>query len=189
LQSTAELGYLDSNRICADNRYSQLGSELICSICHNVLWKPVACATCENAFCAGCIRTWATKQHNCFRQGTCPFYCEFQEKRAPPILNSLLSKLQLYCAYAPNGCQEVLAYDALERHEQTCPAEQTPCQICGKPVSHRDGNEKHEVHQCFKEMYDRNPNQIQGQFIKLLDVVEASQRRIEALEKLVVMQK
>jgi hypothetical protein len=55
-------------------------------------------------------------------------------------------------------------------------------------VSRRDGNEKHELRQCFKEMYDRNPDQIQGQFIKLLDVVEASQRRIEALEKLVGIQ-
>jgi hypothetical protein len=34
-------------------------------------------------------------------------------------------------------------------------------------------------------MYDRNPDYVQAQFIKLLDVVEASQKRIQALEKLV----
>jgi hypothetical protein len=33
-------------------------------------------------------------------------------------------------------------------------------------------------------MYDKNPDQIQAQFMKLLDVVEASQQRIQALEKL-----
>jgi hypothetical protein len=138
--------------------------------------------TCENSFCGGCIRTWINKQTH--EQVTCPFNCVFQEKRAPPILNTFLSKLKIYCAYAPNGCREVLSYDALERHEQTCQCENTPCQICQKSVSRRDKNNKHELRQCFKEMYDRNPDHIQTQFIKLLDVVEASQRRIQALENL-----
>jgi hypothetical protein len=44
LQSTVELGYLDSSRICVDNRAQALGPELLCSICQNVLWKPLACA-------------------------------------------------------------------------------------------------------------------------------------------------
>jgi hypothetical protein len=182
LQSTVELGYLDSSRICVDNRAQALGPELLCSICQNVLWKPLACATCENSFCGGCIRTWINKQTH--KQVTCPFNCVFQEKRAPPILNTFLSKLKIYCAYAPNGCEEVLSYDALERHEQTCQCENTPCRICQKSVSRRDKNNKHELRQCFKEMYDRNPDHIQTQFIKLLDVVEASQRRIQALENL-----
>ncbi|CAF2819108.1 unnamed protein product [Rotaria sp. Silwood2] len=183
LKSTAELDYLDSARVCVDNRYTELGPELICSICQNVLWKPVACVTCENAFCGGCIRTWVNKQPKS-KQATCPFNCAFEEKRPPPILISLLSKLQIYCAYASNGCEEILSYDALEKHEQTCQYERTPCQICQTPVSRRDQNNKHELRQCFKEMYDRNPDYVQAQFIKLLDVVEASQRRIQTLEKL-----
>ncbi len=197
LKSTTELGYLEPNRICNKNPYSQVDSELLCCICQNVLWKPVACSTCENSFCAECMRTWTNKQNSfgqvtdsmfqptlSFIQVTCPFNCAFRQKRAPPILNSFLSKLQIYCAYAPNGCEEVLSYDGLEKHEQECQYELTPCQICETPVSHRDQNNKHELRQCFKEMYDRNPDNVQAQFIKLLDVVEASQQRIQALEKL-----
>ncbi len=158
-----------------------MGTELLCCICQNVLWKPVACSTCENAFCASCIRTWTNKQ-NSFGQATCPFHCRFQEKRAPPILNNLLSKLQIYCAYAPNGCQEVVLYDALEKHEETCQYERTPCRICETPVSHRDQNNKHDLRQCFRDTYDRNPDHVQAQFMKLLDIVEASQQRIQILE-------
>ncbi|CAF1168955.1 unnamed protein product [Adineta steineri] len=165
LESTTELGYLDSSRIYVDGQYSGLGSELICSICHNVLWKPV------------------DKQID--YRATCPFNCVFREKRVPPILNSLLSKLQFYCAYASNGCEHLLPYDALEKHEETCPYERIPCGICEKPISNRDPNNKHELRECFKDMHDRGPQQIQAQFMKLLDVIEASQRRIEALEKLV----
>ncbi len=177
------MGYLDSSRIRNNGRKSEVGDELICSICHNVLWKPVACSTCENAFCATCVRTWINKQTS-VGQATCPFNCRFQEKRAPPILNSFLSKLQIVCAYAPNGCRQVVSYDALEKHEETCPSERSPCQICRTLVSNRDRNNTHELRQCFKQMYDKNPDQIQAQFMKLLDVVEASQQRIQALEKL-----
>ncbi len=160
-----------------------MNPELLCCICQNVLWKPIACATCENAFCARCIRTW-TNQQPSSRQVICPFNCIFEEKRAPPILNSFLSKLRISCAYAPNGCEEIVPYDALEKHEQTCTHERTPCQICDTPVSYRNQNNKHDVRQCFKEMYDRNPDHIQAQFMKLLDILEASQKRIQALEKL-----
>jgi hypothetical protein len=97
-------------------------------------------------------------------------------------LNNLLSKLQIYCAYAPNGCQDVVLYDALEKHEETCQYERTPCQICGTPVSHRDQNNKHDLRQCFRDTYDRNPDHVQAQFMKLLDIVEASQQRIQILE-------
>ncbi|CAF1214819.1 unnamed protein product [Adineta steineri] len=187
LESTTELGYLDSSRIYVDGQYSGLGSELICSICHNVLWKPVACSTCENAFCVKCIRSWTDKQID--YRATCPFNCVFKEKRVPPILNSLLSKLQFYCAYASNGCEQLLPYDALEKHEETCSYERIPCGICEKPISNRDPNNKHELRECFKDMHDRSPQQIQAQFMKLLDVIEASQRRIEALEKLVSIPK
>ncbi|CAF4272312.1 unnamed protein product, partial [Rotaria magnacalcarata] len=183
LKSTTELGCLDSSRIYVDKRFSEASSELICSICQNVLWKPIACTTCENAFCTGCIRTWINKQQQS-KQVTCPFNCTFKEKRPPPILNSLLSKLRVYCAYASNGCEEVLSYDALEGHEQTCQYERTPCKICGTPVSNRNTSNKHEARQCFSEMYNQDPNQIQAQFMKLLDIVETSQRRIQTLEKL-----
>ena len=183
LKSTSEQGYIDESRIRKDRRYGELGVELLCCICQNVLWKPVACTTCENAFCAACIRTWTNKQTSS-KTVTCPFNCKFQEKRAPPILNNLLSKLQICCAYAPNGCRETVSYDALEKHEETCQHERTPCQVCETPVSNRDQNNKHELKQCFQQMYDRDPNQIQAQFLKLLEEVEASQQRIQVLENL-----
>ena len=187
LKSTAELGYIDQSRICNDNRYSNLSSELLCCICQNVFWKPVACATCENAFCAGCIRTWTNTQAP-WKTMMCPFYCKFQEKRAPPIINNLLSKLEIYCAYETNGCREILPCDALEKHEETCQYERTPCEICETLVSNRDRDKNHDLKQCFQQMYDRDRDHVQAQFLKLLEVVEASQKRIQALESLLGVQ-
>ena len=187
LKSTAELGFLDPSRNSPSNQFTAIESELLCTICQNILWKPVACFTCQNTFCANCIQTWISKQISC-PTVTCPFHCRFQEKRAPPILNSFLSRLQISCAYAPNGCREIIPYDALEKHEETCQYERIPCEICQTPVSNRDRDNKHDLKQCFHRMYERGPDLVQAQFMKLLEVVEASQQRIQALENLLGVQ-
>ena len=182
LKSTVQLGYLDSARVQVNKQYPDIGAELICSICANILWKPVACARCENAFCGRCIRAWINTKHG--QNKPCPFNCHFEEKRAPPVLNSFLAKLQVSCVYAPNGCRTILPYDSIEGHEQICDYEQVPCGICGMPLSSRDQSDRHEIRQCFQKMYDKGPDHIQEQFMKLLETVENNQRRIEALEAL-----
>ena len=165
-----------------DRRYRDIGGELICSICQNILWKPVACARCENAFCGECIRTWLDTNKQVGKK-TCPFHCHFQEKRPPPILNSLLSKLRIGCAYAPKGCRAILCYDALDAHEQSCSYEQTPCQICDVLVSYRDPNNRHKLRQCFETMYNRGPDYIQKQFMRLVETIEDNQQRINDNER------
>ena len=176
-----ELGYLDSARVQVDRTYTDIGAELICPICQNILWKPVTCSQCENSFCGGCIRTWLGTNTRAGNK-PCPFNCEYRERRPPPILSNLLSKLQVSCAYTPNGCQTLLPYDGIVTHEQTCTYEQVPCSICQLPVSDRDESDRHKLRQCFQTMHDKGPDHVQKQFMKLLETIEDNQRRIEALE-------
>lgn len=179
----------------------------MCSICHNVLWKPIACRTCENVFCTQCIRTWITKSEThqndqfvtvadedaskqseiegaCVNTKTCPFHCAFEEKRAPPIINNLLSKLQIYCAYRTNGCQQKLNYNSLEAHEQTCEFASVPCSVCKMLVSHRDSvNKQHDIRTCFEHIKtNQNNNPIQTQIIMLLNIIDEQNKRIKILE-------
>lgn len=179
LKSTMELGYLDPARVVG----TAAGSELLCSICHNILWKPVACVTCENIFCVGCIQTWVNTA-NSNSEITCPFHCTFKEKRAPPILNGLLSKLQIYCVYRNNGCQEKLNYDALESHEKTCEYECASCPLCQMLLSRRDlTNNKHEIRQCFAHIQEMKiDNQIQAHLMILLNIIDEQNKQIKALE-------
>ena len=177
------MGYLDPERI--NNRKGEYDSNadlLTCMICQNILWKPVSCKNCENSFCSRCIETWIEKQGN-RSQKQCPFDCSYEQKRAPPVLNNLLSKLQIICSYAPRGCRQILSYDQLDAHENSCEYERTPCSICNLLVSNRPTAEKHNIRQCFQKIHKENPDQIQEQFRMLLNIVEESQRRIEELEK------
>ena len=107
---------------------------ILCPICSNILWKPIACKTCENAFCLKCIRLWLNEKPN-----TCPFNCCFQERKPPPILMKLLSKLKLSCRHQANGCTLSISYEALEKHElQECQYRLTLCPGCLKEMFQKD---------------------------------------------------
>ncbi|CAF2064224.1 unnamed protein product, partial [Rotaria magnacalcarata] len=66
-----------SNSIAADHVQGSFDEDLVtCSICHMILWKPVACKTCENSFCSDCINQWQQKQPN-----KCPFACRYEKRK------------------------------------------------------------------------------------------------------------
>jgi hypothetical protein len=79
-------------------------NHLECSICHNVLWKPVACQSCETPFCSACIHQWLSDNPN-----QCPNQCEsYQERKCPPFIAKLLAELQISCFYESTDCQQVV---------------------------------------------------------------------------------
>jgi hypothetical protein len=76
---------------------------LECSICQDLLWKPVACQSCETPFCSTCINRWLTNNPK-----KCPNHCEtYIERKCPPFIVKLLAQLQISCSYEEQGCKEV----------------------------------------------------------------------------------
>ncbi|CAF1187036.1 unnamed protein product [Didymodactylos carnosus] len=107
---------------------SKVQDEYVCPICRSLLWKPVCCKGCKTIFCKKCIREWLL-QKDC--KNRCPMNCKkYQEESPPPILNSLLSKLELKCCYKTFGCQETILYESIERHENECDYQTKQCRGC-----------------------------------------------------------
>jgi hypothetical protein len=101
MTSTEQRG-ISSNRVNDASGINVVHLE--CSICHDVLWKPVACRSCETPFCSACINRWLTNNPN-----KCPNRCEaYIERKCPPIIVKLLAQLQISCSYQEQGCQEVV---------------------------------------------------------------------------------
>jgi len=77
---------------------------LDCSICRDLLWKPIACQACETPFCSTCIYQWLNKNPS-----KCPNRCEtYTERKCPPFVAKLLAELRIVCFYQSNGCEEVI---------------------------------------------------------------------------------
>jgi hypothetical protein len=158
---------------------------LSCPICRNILWKPIACKTCENSFCLKCIRLWLKEKPN-----SCPFKCQFQERKPPPILIKLLSKLKLNCQYQPNGCSVLIPYEALEKHElHECLFRLKQCPDCSKEMLYKD-IENHQNENCASNLltclkcntiYNRKQGHeysecLKKQIIIIQEVIDASEQ-------------
>ena len=118
---------LSTDRI-VDSASSSL-EHVLCAICHDVMWHPVACAICEHSFCEACLNKWFEKHK------VCPNQCEYQRReRVPPILLQLLSPLKITCKNKTNGCEQIVRYELLGKHEQTCDFEMNQCRGCSESL-------------------------------------------------------
>ncbi|CAF3819636.1 unnamed protein product [Rotaria sp. Silwood1] len=123
MTSTNEVG-LASDRV--RNKSPDDLEDLHCSICHNILWKSMACQTCETHFCSACIKKWLHEGRN-----QCPVGCEpFIERACSRFIVTPLARLQIACIYEPNGCREILPYEAVEKHEAECGFQPQRCPGC-----------------------------------------------------------
>ncbi|CAF0981121.1 unnamed protein product [Adineta steineri] len=124
MSSTNEIG-LETERVQCSSEIDL--SDLHCStICENILWKPVACQQCETHFCSMCITKWLGNNPN-----QCPMRCDnFIQRSCSKFIARQLAKLQIACIYQPNGCNEVILYEALEKHEMICGYQLVKCTGC-----------------------------------------------------------
>ncbi len=124
-----------SNCLTTDRLIGVYDEDFIsCPICTNIYWKPIACQTCENSFCLNCIRIWLNDKPN-----QCPFNCYFKERKSPGILLKLLSKLKLTCENQSIGCDCIIPYEALEKHQlQECLFRTIQCEDCSKEMIFKD---------------------------------------------------
>ncbi|CAF1296636.1 unnamed protein product [Didymodactylos carnosus] len=74
----------------------------------------------------------------------CPFQCQpFKQRRCPPVIADMLSKLKIECFYKQNGCPEELNYEALEQHELDCQYQLKQCRGCNQVLLRKE-IEEHE---------------------------------------------
>ncbi|CAF1072358.1 unnamed protein product [Didymodactylos carnosus] len=62
----------------------------------------------------------------------CPFGGNYEEKLCPISLYSKLTKLEIKCRFEHAGCNQILSYESLDQHEQTCDYQSTSCKGCRK---------------------------------------------------------
>ena len=95
---------------------------LKCKICFNILLNPYDCSKCGNTFCYNCIN----KLHSSDKK--CPFGCQnYNIIPSSFALQNYLNKLQFECKNKNKGCNEILPYLCVEKHDKTCPYLESSC--------------------------------------------------------------
>ena len=131
----SEVSFLLSSSRIKNDHFEQ---RLLCIICNNILWKPIACSSCYDHFCSSCIHTWITESKN-----VCP-KCKsipFKGNKAIPLVNGMLGDLRLECIYSSNGCKEDIPYDSIEIHERNCLYSSIKCKNCNECILKKDVEE------------------------------------------------
>ena len=142
------------------NRFPEpVDEEFKCSICLNVLEKPVH-GTCGHVFCRLCIMTWLVRPgHRRVRVfGTCPVDRQTLHQddliEAALPFKALLSRLRIRCDYAEYGCSQVVMVASLMDHVKVCnfnPEEMIECRNgCAKLYSRKQLVSS--KHNCIKEL-------------------------------------
>lgn len=110
--------------------HGPIDEELICSICHGVLENPVKTINCEHDFCKKCINRWLSMNSTCpvDRSNT----IRNNLKVGSRLLRVLLSRLNISCDFAAEGCKEILQLDLLKDHLKNCPYDPTTLIRCVK---------------------------------------------------------
>ena len=116
------------------NSSAQTLQRLSCSICLNILWKPVCCSSCQANFCSTCIDEWLVESKKKKNNLICTNRCFWVKKQSPPILKDLLSDLKILCTNTTLGCDAIVDYDALEAHEKDCAYTTKKCDGCKSSV-------------------------------------------------------
>jgi hypothetical protein len=106
---------IDPERVTNADRFPNLNEVLICKICYKILINATDCVKCGNTFCYDCINELKQVGKDC------PFNCEgIHIKPTSHGINSMLSLLKFSCLNKDHGCDEILSYNNVTKHDQVC---------------------------------------------------------------------
>lgn len=94
--------------------HRNLCSELICSICLEIVRNPKLCQNCQNMFCSDCLIKQLSKSK------LCPNRCFFKEQEVNLIFKKILHKIELKCMFSSIGCKDIIIYENFNKHIDNC---------------------------------------------------------------------
>ena len=158
---------------------ASVSRHLICSICQQVLERPVQ-TKCEHLFCEDELIEWLMHKQSC---PVCNAEINSEEvARAPRAIVGLLDDLVCYCDYRGRGCDWTGPSDALAAHARACARAPRDALVAALAREVRD----HE--RCRRSLADRDREvdrlrvEVERLSKALASTEEAHERELHALE-------
>ena len=102
-----------SQELVTENHKS-LSTELICSICLELVRQPKLCKQCQHMFCSDCISKQLSKSK------FCPNRCVFKQDEVNLIFKKILDKIEFKCLFHKEGCTSIQIYEKFDKHILSC---------------------------------------------------------------------
>jgi hypothetical protein len=125
------------------------------------------------------------------KPGICPLCKRYQEKNCSPMFYALLCKFKIQCENKHNGCNEVLLYESLEKHQnEQCQYQMKACRGCQKNMLKKD-LEKHEQIcgeiqiECIRCKFVDKRKRTHEQFDCIMNMLDQNNKKLKVLEKVV----
>jgi hypothetical protein len=144
LQENKILTKVDVNRIVLDENTKF--NPIQCIICKHICLDPVLIVCCANIACKDCVKLFDLKH-------PCPICYQLGLfiKPAGKIIKNILDKLELKCYFTDKGCDQIVSYSEIKKHEAYCtfnPDAMKECKSCQLFFS----VEKFSTHSCLEEL-------------------------------------
>ncbi len=114
---------IETTRVVNKEVLELMGNYLVCDLCKLICVHPMNCRTCVINFCKSCLEIKFKEKADDSWTDASSFLekclkCERTFGKLPGVIWTFYRTLQIKCKN--NGCNEVLLYDDLERHEKIC---------------------------------------------------------------------
>ena len=162
----------------------EIDDAYICPVCSGLLRKPVECHNCRRIFCKRCIDRWLKE-----KPGICPICKHYKEDKCSPVFYGMLCRVKITCKNRQNGCNDVLSYESLEKHQkEQCEYRMEACHGCQDNILRKDLNQhtqncpeiKIECKRCGL-LYQRKEEHPQMDCMKY--TIDQQHKRIRSLER------
>ncbi|UJR08004.1 hypothetical protein I4U23_012282 [Adineta vaga] len=120
--------------------------DLQCVICKKIVRNVVTCKNCGALFCSSCVLK-STDQLS----EKCVNGCEtFVQTQCHRFITEQLARLNIVCINQARGCNAIIHYDDLEKHEIECEYQLQECHGCHELQLKKDLNEHIETCQMIE---------------------------------------
>ena len=141
-----------------------------CAICTDVFCDPVT-TRCGHTYCRACITEWLSTTRQC-PECRDPIAAH-DISNVPVAFKQLVNALQVTCP--EEGCGDIMALDALDKHREKCVTEKRPCPQCHSELFKREMAQHNCIQHLKAIIEERNQH--------LKEVTAVKDKRIAGLEE------
>lgn len=152
-------------------------NNLYCSICIDLINKPVSLINCKHIFCKDCIEEWKNNHIN-----TNIFNCPLCRKNniKYTYAHKLEKKIKYMKVYCKNeGCEFIIAYEKRNDHLKKCIYGEISCEHC----NYNGIKKNHKISKCY-DIIIKKLNSTNNQNMSLQKIANNFQIEIDVINNL-----